>query len=237
MVLIFVFLIIFIFIISLSTGMIAISFHDILNTLIGNGTAKQELVLFQLRLPRMIMALLIGAGLALSGAILQGLSRNSLADPGILGINAGAGLTVVLCIYFYMENISLHLFSSYVCFCRCPYYCYNHLYIVMAKGIEPNRLLLVGIGINALCGALLIIFQMKMDPRDFQKATIWLTGSIWGAQWKYVWALVPWIVILLPISFWQAKAMNIFQLGESVSIALGVHVERQRRFCFVYPPL
>ncbi|KIP21458.1 MULTISPECIES: iron ABC transporter permease [Anoxybacillus] len=229
--LIFVFLIIFIFIISLSTGMIAISFHDILNTLIGNGTAKQELVLFQLRLPRMIMALLIGAGLALSGAILQGLSRNSLADPGILGINAGAGLTVVLCIYFlHGKYFTSPFFLPMFAFVGALTIAIIIYILSWQKGIEPNRLLLVGIGINALCGALLIIFQMKMDPRDFQKATIWLTGSIWGAQWKYVWALVPWIVILLPISFWQAKAMNIFQLGESVSIALGVHVERQRRF-------
>lgn len=226
--------IITVFIISLSTGIIPMKLSDIVATLLGNGTPKQELVLFQLRLPRMIIALLIGAGLALSGAILQGLSRNSLADPGILGINAGAGLAVVFCIYLLQgQSNSLYLTSPFFL----PVFAFvgaitvaTLIYTLSWKeGVDPGRLLLVGIGLNALCGALLIILQMKMDPRAFQKATIWLTGSIWGTQWRYVWALLPWIVVLLPISFLQARTMNILQLSNPIPTALGVHVERKRR--------
>ena len=218
------------FVISLSIGVISITPNDIIRTLLGNGTDKQELVLLQIRLPRMVMALLIGSGLALSGAILQGLSRNSLADPGILGINAGAGVTVVLCIYFLQgKYITSPFFLPLFAFVGAMTIAIIIYILSWNRGVDPSRLLLVGIGINALCSALLIILQLKMDPRDFQKALIWLTGSIWGAQWKYTWALAPWIIFLLPVSFLKAKTLNVFQLGESVPIALGVHVERQRR--------
>ncbi|WP_312886305.1 iron ABC transporter permease [Bacillus sp. NTK034] len=96
-------------------------------------------------------------------------------------------------------------------------------------GIDPERLLLVGLGFNALCGALLLILQLKMDPKDFQQAAIWLTGSIWGIQWPYVWALLPWILVLMPVAFIKARTMNILQFKQEVSVALGLKVESERR--------
>lgn len=226
-------LILFIFIVSLSTGVLPISMTDIIATFLGTGTPQQELILYQLRLPRMIISLLIGAGLALSGAILQGLSRNSLADPGILGINAGAGLAVVFCIFLFGKSESSLLSSPFFL----PVFAFiGALTIALLiysfswkDGIEPERLLLVGLGFNALCGALLIILQLKMDPKDFQQATIWLTGSIWGTQWPYVWTLLPWILILMPITFLKARAMNLLQFSEGIPLVLGLKVESERR--------
>src|SRR5690606_9111626 len=134
----------------------------------------------QLRLPRMVIAMLIGAGLALSGSILQGLSRNSLADPGILGINAGAGLAVVFSIYLFGQEKGNLLSEPFFL----PVFAFAGALAIAALiyrfswkgGIDPERLLLVGLGFNALCGALLMILQLKMDPKDFQQAAIWLTG-------------------------------------------------------------
>lgn len=229
----FLFLILAVFGLSLSTGVMPIAFTDIVSTLSGNGTPRQELVLFQLRLPRMIAAMLIGAGLALSGAILQGLSRNSLADPGILGINAGAGLAVVLSIYLSRLSNGSLIHSPFLL----PGFAFIGALAIAALiyrfswkgGIEPERLLLVGLGFNALCGAILMILQLKMDPKDFQQAAIWLTGSIWGTQWSYVWALLPWIVILIPVAFLKARSMNLLQFNEAIPVALGLRVERERR--------
>ncbi|MBM7603706.1 iron complex transport system permease protein [Metabacillus crassostreae] len=231
------FLILVTFVLSLSTGALPITIKEMLVTFSGAGTAQQELVLYQLRLPRMIIAMLIGAGLALSGAILQGLSRNSLADPGILGINAGAGLAAVFCIYLFSKANST-LFSSPFLL---PVFAFIGALIIALLiysfswkgGIEPGRLLLMGLGFNALCGALLIILQLKMDPKDFQQATIWLTGSIWGTQWPYVWALLPWIVLLIPISFLKARSMNLLQFSETVPHVLGLKVESERRILLV----
>jgi iron complex transport system permease protein len=229
----FLFLILSIFIMSLSTGVLPITMKEIIAVFSGSGTPQQELVLYQLRLPRMLLALLIGAGLALSGAILQGLSRNSLADPGILGINAGAGLAVVFCIFLFGQSKGSILASPFFL----PVFAFvgaltvaSLIYTFSWKGgIDPGRLLLMGLGFNALCGALLIILQLKMDPKDFQQATIWLTGSIWGAQWPYVWALLPWIVLLTPLAFWKARAMNVLQFSEGIPLVLGLKVESERR--------
>lgn len=88
-------------IISMNTGFIRLAPLDVFKTLLGSGTAKQELILFDFRLPRIVISILIGAGFAVSGCIIQGLSRNPLSDPGLLGINAGAGLAVILFISFY----------------------------------------------------------------------------------------------------------------------------------------
>jgi iron complex transport system permease protein len=229
----FLLLIIVIFVMSLSTGVLPIRLKEIVDTFAGMGTPQQQLVLYQLRLPRMIIALLIGAGLALSGAILQGLSRNSLADPGILGINSGAGLAVVFHIFLFGQSHSSLLSSPFFQ----PVFAFIGALTVALLiysfswkgGIDPGRLLLIGLGFNALCGALLIIFQLKMDPKDFQQASIWLTGSIWGTQWTYVWALLPWIVILLPLTFFKARTMNILQFSDAVPVALGLKVESERR--------
>ncbi|MDV2887062.1 iron ABC transporter permease [Alkalihalophilus pseudofirmus] len=231
--LIIIFLIFGTFILNLSTGIMPLSLSEIIQTFLGNGTANQELVLYQLRLPRMIIALLIGAGLAVSGAILQGLSRNALADPGILGINAGAGLAVVLFIFVFKQAGTTGVVSPFAL----PVFAFIGaltvallIYSLSFKGgVDPGRLLLIGIGFNALCGALLIIIQLKMDPRDFQQATIWLTGSIWGTQWRYVNSLLPWIIVLLPFAFFKAKTMNLLQLSDPVPYALGMNVERERR--------
>lgn len=229
----FLFLIMAIFVISLSTGPLQISIEEMLATFSGSGTPQQELVLYQLRLPRMLIALLIGAGLSLSGAILQGLSRNSLADPGILGINSGAGLAVVFCIFLFGQSkgslLSTPFFLPIFAFIGALTIALLIYRFSWKGGIDPRRLLLVGLGFNALCGALLIILQLKMDPKDFQQATIWLTGSIWGTQWTYVWALLPWIIMLIPIVFYKAKTMNILQFSEAVPVALGLKVESERR--------
>lgn len=229
----FIFLILVTFVLSLSTGVMPVGMNEILAVLSGSGTPKQELVLLHLRLPRMIIALLIGAGLALSGSILQGLSRNSLADPGILGINAGAGLAVVLSIYLFGQSGGSLLAKPFFL----PVFAFAGALAIAALiyrfswkgGIDPERLLLIGLGFNALCGALLLILQLKMDPKDFQQAAIWLTGSIWGIQWPYVWALLPWILVLMPVAFIKARTMNILQFKQEVPVALGLRVESERR--------
>ncbi|WP_264740868.1 FecCD family ABC transporter permease [Cytobacillus firmus] len=229
----FIFLILVTFVLSLSTGVVPVGMNEIMAVLSGSSTPKQELVLLQLRLPRMIIALLIGAGLALSGSILQGLSRNSLADPGILGINAGAGLAVVLSIYLFGQSGGSLLAKPFFL----PVFAFAGALAIAALiyrfswkgGIDPERLLLIGLGFNALCGALLLILQLKMDPKDFQQAAIWLTGSIWGIQWPYVWALLPWILVLMPVAFIKARTMNILQFKQEVPVALGLKVESERR--------
>jgi len=219
---------------SLNMGVIRIAPMDVLKTIAGYGTEKQELVLFDFRLPRLIIALLIGAGLGVAGAILQGVAQNELADPGILGINAGAGFAVVLFIFFFQgSTASLGMLSIFVM----PFFAFIGAFVaaffiyILAwkKGVTPTRLILVGIGINAAFAAALIIFQLKMNPNEFMQAAIWLSGSIWGTNWKFVLATLPWVILLIPLTLYKARYLNVLNLGDSLATGLGADVERERR--------
>lgn len=221
------------FFISLATGTIQISPRDVLKTLFLNGTDRQELVLFDFRLPGIILAILIGSGLAVSGVILQGITKNELADPGILGINTGAGLAIVIFLFFFRGILdTTSPFSVYMMplFALTGALAAAILIYVLAwnKGINPIRLVLVGIGINAGFSAALVIFQLKMDPQDYRQATVWLMGDIWSANWAFVFALLPWILILIPFAWHKARTLNALNLGDSVASGLGSKVEKDR---------
>lgn len=219
--------------ISLHLGAISISPKEVIQTLMGKGTDNQELVLFKFRMPGIILALLIGAGLAVSGTIMQGITQNGLADPGILGINSGAGLAIVLFLYFFQGVLpATSALSTYML----PFVALIGAFaaammiyaIAWRKGVSPIRLVLVGIGVNAAFGALLTILQLRMDPQNYRQVTIWLSGEIWSANWNFVFALLPWILIFIPVAMKKARNLNVFHLGDDVASGLGTHVERER---------
>lgn len=221
------------FIISLNLGVVRIAPLDVFRTLIGMGTARDQLVLVDFRLPRMVLSLLIGAGLAVSGAILQGVTKNDLADPGILGINSGAGFMVILFIYFFQGSMnSVNTFGIFLMplFALVGAVIAAFLIYVLAwkKGIDPVRLILVGIGVNSGFGAAIIIFQLKMNPQDFMQAAVWLSGDIWGSNWKFVAILAPLILLLLPFVLYKAHTLNLMNLGDQVATGLGIRVEKER---------
>ncbi|ERM18941.1 FecCD family ABC transporter permease [Brevibacillus laterosporus] len=227
-------LIIVVFFVSLHLGVIRIAPLDVIVTLFGFGTADHQLILFEFRLPRMVIALLIGAGLAISGAILQSVSQNELAEPGIIGINSGAGLFVVIYIYLFSGSMTaigtMSIFILPVIALLGASLSAFIIYLLAWKnGVTPTRLILVGIALNAILGAFLIVFQLKMNDTDFMKAMIWLSGSIWSTNWTYVLATLPWIVFLIPYTMYKARYLNVLHLGDNIAVSLGTNVERERR--------
>ncbi|MBX0359747.1 iron ABC transporter permease [Halobacillus sp. Nhm2S1] len=224
----------FMVLISLNMGVVKIAPLDVLKTFIGQGTDRQELVLFNFRLPSMVLALFVGAGLAVSGAILQGVTQNDLADPGILGINTGAGFAVILYIFFFQQSMAmvsgvgiyiLPLFALIGAFLA-AFLVYA---LAWKKGVNPIRLILVGIGVNAGFSAVLIIFQVKMNPQDFNQALVWLAGDLWMGNWNLVLVIVPPILLLIGWAIYQSRTLNIMNLGDSMSMGLGIQVEKARR--------
>lgn len=221
------------FLLNLNMGVIRISPADVFQTLIGNGNEQDSMTLFYFRLPRIVMALLIGAAMAISGAILQSVTQNELADPGILGINSGAGFAVILYIFYFQDNLpdigSLSIYVMPLASLIGSSLAAILIYAISWKnGVSPIRLILVGIGINAAFAALIIIFQLKMDPNDFMRATVWLSGSLTGADWTYVLALLPWVVLLIPMTLYKSGTLNTMHFGDDVAKGLGTHVERER---------
>ncbi|MBX3142211.1 MAG: iron ABC transporter permease [Trueperaceae bacterium] len=216
--------------VSLNLGYVRIGPLDAVRTLIGQGTTQHELILFQFRLPRLLLALLVGAGLGLSGAILQAVSRNGLADPGVLGINAGAGLGVTLWLVSFRGIGSAPVGLLPLAALAGGVVAALLVYIVAFKdgGVTPSRLLLVGIAVNAGLAALMLVLSLRLDPQVYNQAQVWLTGSLAGKDWRSVLALLPWTVVLLPLTYARADVLNVLNLGDLSATGLGVGVGGQR---------
>ncbi|NMM51702.1 iron ABC transporter permease [Paenibacillus aquistagni] len=229
--LVFTILIVLAFMISVNTGPIRLTPEELIRTLFGKGTAKQELILFDFRLPRIVISMLIGAGLAVSGCVMQSISRNALADPGILGINAGAGLMVMLFVSFYPNMATAPIMALPLLALLGAGLTAALIYILAYKqneGLSPTRLLLTGIAVAAGISAAMIVLTLRLSPEKYQFVASWLAGSIWGSNWKFVLALLPWIVVLLPLVFYKARVLNVMNLGDQIATGLGASVERER---------
>jgi iron complex transport system permease protein len=228
-------LIVLVFIISLNLGSFAMEPIDVIKTLFGQGTRKQEIVLFKMRLPRIIIAILVATALAVSGTVLQGITKNDLADPGILGISSGAALAVVMYIYLMNGNVydgvnNMTIFTMpIVAFTGAAFGAFLIYVLAWKKGINANRLILIGIGINAAFNALLIVFQLKFTTQEFNRVMVWTLGSLWGTDWKYVITIFPWITILAITTFYKYRYLDVLNLGDELAIGLGVQVEKERR--------
>ncbi|WP_342473111.1 iron ABC transporter permease [Metasolibacillus sp. FSL H7-0170] len=225
-------LIIITFVISMNTGVIKLTPLEVFRTLFGQGDAQQQLILFEFRLPRIVLAVLVGISLAVSGAILQGISRNALADPGILGINAGAGLAVMLFVSFFSTTKAAPVYLLPVLAFIGSGLTAIVIYTLSYKrheGITPMRLILTGIAVAAGISSMMIVLTLRLTPENYQFIATWLAGSIWGSNWKFVLSLLPWLIILLPFVYSKSRVLNVLNLGELTAVGLGASIEKERR--------
>jgi len=220
------------FVISMNTGYTKLSPQDTLRTLLGGGTDKEHLILFSFRLPRIVISILIGAGLALSGCIIQGISKNALAEPGLLGINAGAGLMVILYVLFFGTQSFLSVFTLPFLALAGAGLAAIIIYGLTFKkgeGVAPMRLILTGIAVQAGIWALTTVLVVKLDDSQFDFVATWQAGSIWGSNWKFVLALLPWLLLLIPYVLMKSRVLDVLNLGDDLAYGLGASVERERR--------
>ncbi|OPH53443.1 iron ABC transporter permease [Paenibacillus ferrarius] len=218
-------------IIGMGMGYSSLSYNRLIPTLLGHGTFKEEFVLFSIRLPRIAITLLSGMALALSGSILQGITRNDLADPGIIGINAGAGVAVaVFFLYFpikagtFVYLLPLVAFIGAVLTAACIYV----LSYSRKTGLQPVRLVLIGVGFSLALSGIMIVVISSAERSKVDFIAKWLAGNIWGADWPFVWALLPWLIILIPFTLYKANRLNLLGLNEPVAVGVGVSVEKER---------
>ncbi|MBY0012128.1 FecCD family ABC transporter permease [Paenibacillus typhae] len=217
--------------ISLNTGSISLAPLTVWKTLFGYGTSEEQMILFDYRMPRIIVTMLAGIGLGVSGAVFQGSTRNSLADPGILGINTGAAFGLIIFVSFFRSMdgplavlIPLFTFIGGVLSALIIFlFAYDR-----HRGILPIRLILVGIAVAAGISAVTLLLSLKLDEETYAFTARWLAGSVWGRDWIHVWALLPWIALLVPIIYSRSKALDIFALGDEIAHSVGSHVTRER---------
>lgn len=221
--------------ISLTNGIFDMTVADVMKTLLRiHPVPEHDLVIFDFRLPRIVIAALVGLGLGVAGAAIQGITRNGLADPGILGINAGAGAAIVIFMFFFEGQITG---TGWLSVMARPLFGLAGglgaailIYIFAWRGgkLDPQRLILAGIAIGSGFGALSLYLSLKMNAQDFEMATVWLTGSIWNANWDYIVSMLPWLLILVPVIMRKSTILDLFQLEENSVKGLGVATEKER---------
>lgn len=215
-------------VISVGAGDMFIRPDRVLGAIFGTGNEAHVMVVQKLRLPRILTGLLAGAALAGSGAILQGVLRNPMASPDIIGVTGGASVAAVM---FLTYGIGLSGIGWLPVFAFTGGVLVSVLLYVLAwkNGASPVRLILIGIGISSLTSAgttMMIIFNPRNDAA---MAYVWMTGSVYAANWTNVATILPWVAVLLPLAFLYARHVNISLLGDETAISAGSPVESKRR--------
>lgn len=215
--------IIFLSIISLRIGTVEYSTKDIMVSIFDKGSTIHSIVV-DLRLPRVILCVLVGASLAISGALLQAVMQNPLADPGIIGISSGASVVATfIFLVFPTASMSLPLFS----FLGAIFACVLIYSLSWKKGLDPLRVLLAGVAINAVFGGI-SSFLTLMNADDLQGVLSWLNGSLSAKSWYQVNLLLPYAIIGIIISFFCIKVANTLLLGDDMAKNLGLNVNLAR---------
>lgn len=221
--------------ISITNGSFDMTIGTIVRTLLRIDTDPEyTTVLFEYRLPRIVIALIAGFGLGIAGTVIQGVTRNGLADPGIIGVTSGAGAGIVVFIYF---SQTLVISEEWYGVLLRPLFGWiggiaAALLIFLLSWrrgmLDMQRFILIGIAVSSGFGAISLYLSLRMDPDDFQKAAIWIHGSIYHANWVYVAAVLPWLIVLAPIIMFKQAILDLFQLNDVSLQGLGVAMNRQR---------
>ncbi len=225
-------------VLSVATGAAGVSLLQVLgDALSGNGiSARDKVVLLDIRLPRLVMGVMVGAGLAVAGAVMQGLFRNPLADPGIIGVGAGAGLGAVAAIVLggmlpgaLTVLLGQHLVP--VAAFLGAWAATLLLYRVASRGGRTSvaTLLLAGIALAAMAGALTGVLTYLADDRQLRDLTFWGMGSLAGASWPKLATGAALIVPALALAPQLARGLNALALGEAAAAHMGTDVERLKR--------
>ncbi|NLC94573.1 MAG: iron ABC transporter permease [Bacilli bacterium] len=230
-ILILILLLFFICIISICVGKANLPLQRIIPTILGKGSFRENFILFSLRLPRITVTFLAGIALALSGSILQAITHNDLADPGIMGINAGAGVGVSIFYLFFTTNTTKFIFVLPLIAFVSSLLTDGLIYVFAydkESGLHPIRLILTGVGFSlALSGTMVFIFS-AVDPFQVDFIAKWMSGNIWGSDWSYVLAILPGLLILIPYTLMKVNHLNILSLSDNVAVGVGVKLKKER---------
>ncbi|BAY65764.1 iron(III) dicitrate transport system permease protein [Calothrix brevissima NIES-22] len=213
---------------NLGRGEYPISPWDIVKTVLGIDTGNPDhgFVIYSLRLPRTLVAFMVGMALAVAGTIFQGITRNPLADPSIIGINAGASLAAVSVIVLFpsapIYTLPLSAFVGALLMAGIIYFlAWNH-------GSSPVLFILMGVGLSAIAGAFTSLLITFGDIYNVSDALVWLAGSVYGRTWEQVFSFLPWLIVSMPMALILARHLNALNLGDDVAKGLGTPVEFQR---------
>ena len=211
---------------GIAAGAVPVTLHEVADVLRGLTTAENYRIIYYIRLPRVFCAALTGTNLALAGCILQGILRNPLADPGIIGVTAGAGLAAMALMLITPE---LTYFVPFAAFGGAVLASLIVFMLAWEHGIHPLRLILAGVAIAAFFGGgtagLSVFFSDKI-----QGTVSWMAGGFAGDSWRHVLMILPYSCVGIIATLCSYRKLNALQLGDDVAASLGIKVERTRFF-------
>lgn len=216
-----------IFLLGCCLGPYAIGFGDVVKTLFGMGSMRHNLVIFDFRLPRLCLAILVGIGMGASGVIMQNLLHNDLASPGTLGVADGSSLFVTLYMALVVRQIEQPvllpilaliggLLSSVIIFL---------LGTKRKKPISSTKLIMTGVAMSACYGAIATFAMFVLDESQLEFIQRWQAGELWGTKWNYILILAVWLSVFFFFTMRSAKTLNAINLGYDIATGLGVNVK------------
>ncbi|MER7736338.1 iron chelate uptake ABC transporter family permease subunit [Streptomyces erythrochromogenes] len=209
----------------IGTGDFDIAPWDVVQTLFGNGTPANDFIVNDLRLPRVLVALLVGAALGMAGAVFQSVTRNPLGSPDLLGFSYGSAvgaLVVIILLKGSATEVAVGALLGGLLAGAAVYL------LAYKRGIHGYRLVLVGIGASAMLVAVIQYLITKAQLVEASRAMVWLTGSLAGRDWAQVWPLLVTCAVLFPLVLGQSRALRMIEMGDDAAYAVGVRVERTR---------
>ena len=228
------------FVITLCWGTYKVTPVEVIRTLLGNGTRLQNTAILDIRLPRLLVGIFVAIALSTAGAILQTITKNDLADTGIIGINAGASVAAVLFITYstgayYSELGQLSIFVLPLMAIVGAAVTALIIYFMSSRGgIRPKRLLLIGIGLNAGLNAFITFFTFRGGVGDYNRVLVWTSGSLWGSGWNYAKVIIPIVAIMFILVLLNHKKLDVLSLSDELSISLGLNIEKERKKFLTY---
>lgn len=214
---------------DINAGYASLSFQQILEILAGGGSQSLRYTLLELRLPRVLTCMLVGIGLSLSGSVIQGVTRNDMAEPGILGLNAGGGLFIAIFVVLFSGTIQgFGLLLPILAFAGSACVAFVEYRLASVRGVlRPKRLLLMGVAIASAISALSTMLMLRMPDSDYAFVQNWLAGNIWGASPLNVLILSVGLLLLGLYVFYKSRTLNILVLGEASATGLGVRIQKE----------
>lgn len=216
---------------SLSVGATPVSMGDVFKAIVGDTTDQAAQIVVQFQLPRVLLAWLVGIALAISGGVMQGVIRNPLAAPDIVGVTKGAGFAGMLLLLAIpgipVAAVVPAAFAGGLAAAALVYL------LAYRRGATPVRIALVGIAVSAAFEAG-IRFLLVRNPLDVSAALIWLTGSLFGRSMSSVLEILPWVAVLVPLIIVWARKLDVLGLGDDLAAGLGEPVERTRRTLLLF---
>lgn len=208
------------FVLSIRYGTYTLSFDEISQAF--HPDDKNYFTLMEYRLPRALLAIIIGSALAISGVLVQSVVRNPLASPDILGINNAAGLVAVTVLIF-LPNLAFYWLPIFAFIGGVLSFIL--LWMICGFNFRPIKMAIIGVALSALWAAI-SHYLMLTNPVEINTAMLWLTGSLWGRSWAYVNVVLPWLLVLLPLPFIFCRDLDTLGLGENKAATLGVSVNK-----------